>query len=475
MKVPIRIRLAGMYCGILVAVIAVMELAGYLSVRAAIHAVVDHDLEMRLAGLDDYVPRHLDRFGWADLRDALDIHPAFQPSFLLIRAHAGETLYAGSSMTGLTLGASPEHGFGISNLDGNGLPVRVLSVRRTFGGQVCDMFLGTDLGVATAILRRLWTIVLLSMAPLLLLCGAAGYWMSGRALAPIREIVSAAHSIDSRRLDQRVAVPNTGDEVAELAETLNGMLQRIESGFRRMRDFTANASHELRTPVAIVRATAEVALLRRQPTEAHFQEHLERILRESERNSALLEKMLQLSRLDSGVDGTERDSLDLRQSIAEAVEQAAPLAAAREVALRVEAAEGAIQVFGDREQLRRLWLILLDNAIKYTPPGGRVVAKANVTDAGHPSVHVADSGIGIAAEHQERIFERFYRTDKARSRARGGAGLGLSIAREISLVHAAEIRVESELGCGSDFYVTFPPHVPRPVTGAEQAVPPAFR
>lgn len=297
MKLPIRLRLSAMYSAILIVVIGVLELAGYLSVRSAIHSIVDRELETRLAGIEDHLVRHLDKVGWTQMAAVLQAHPAFQPAYLLIRRPSGELLYEGQPMRGVDLEGIP----GLATAEGNGDAIRVLSIRRTILGSPYDLFLGTDLKMSSTILRRLWLIMLLSMPPLVLLCAAAGYWMSGRALQPIQQIVSAARSTDFRRLSQRVPVPDTGDEVQQLAETFNGMLERIESGFRQMHEFTLNASHELRTPVAIVRAAAEIALLRRKPTDEFYRQTLERILRESERNTQLIESMLELSRADSGV------------------------------------------------------------------------------------------------------------------------------------------------------------------------------
>jgi signal transduction histidine kinase len=343
---------------------------------------------------------------------------------------------------------------GINDMSVGGRTLRLFSVRRTILGEPYDLAIATDLQLAAAILRRLWLLFLVSLPPLLLVCACLGYWMSGRALAPIQRIISAARSIDSSRLGERVPVPDTGDEVQLLAETFNGMLHRIETGFAQTCAFTANASHELRTPVAIIRAAAEVALLRQNASEAVFRRTLERILRESERNTKLIDQLLQLARLDSGVEKGQFASMDLRNSAAEAAREVASLAAARGVHLLIAPAESDITVSGDREQLRRLWLILLDNAFKYTPEGGSVTVEASLRE-GRPTVAIRDTGIGIPPEHQARVFQRFYRTDKARSRALGGAGLGLSIAQEIAAVHGARIELRSSTGQGSEFAVCF--------------------
>jgi heavy metal sensor kinase len=450
MRAPIRIRLAVVFCAVFLGVIGLLEIATYTCVRAAVHAIVDHELETRLAGIEDYLTRHLERYTPEQLQAMLESRPAFQPDYLVV-VGSGISRFRGRLMNGIEPPAHP----GIATAGLGKTVVRVLAASRQIRGQTYSLLLGTDLGMSSAVLDRLWLILLLSIPPLLLTSAGISYWMGGRALEPIQEIVAAARSIDSRRLSQRVPVPKTGDEVQQLAETFNGMLARIEAGFRQMRDFTANASHELRTPTAVVRAAAEVALLRPRSSEAAYREALERILREAERNSSLLESMLQLSRADSGVDGMARDLLSLPRSLAAACEQMAPLALARQVNLRFAPGFPEIEILADREQLHRLWLILIDNAIKYTTAGGSVTVRAALTPEGEALGEVVDTGLGIAPEHLERIFERFFRADKARSRGMGGAGLGLAIAREIALVHEAALEVESEPGKGSRFTLRF--------------------
>ncbi|HEY4360043.1 MAG TPA: ATP-binding protein [Bryobacteraceae bacterium] len=451
MKLPIRIRLALIYSTILMTTTGTLELAGYYSVLHTIHSLVDRELNTRLAGIEDHLARHLPRYSWPRMGQDLDAHPAFQPSLLSIRDSSGAVLFEGSSMTGVSLAST-----GISTGNSGSGAFRLLSAKRVINGQALTLTLGTDLQVASAILRRVWLIMLLSLPLFAMASVGIGYWMSGRALAPIQEIVRAVRSLDSRRLNQRVPVPATGDEVQLLAETFNGMLARIEAEFQKMHDFTANASHELRTPVAIVRAAAEVALLREGGNEVFYRQTLEQILRESERNSTLLENMLQLAHSDAGADARKRDGLNLKEYAVSACEQVAPLAASRQITVRHFAAASPVEVLADPEQLRRLLLILLDNAIKYTPPGGAVNVRIHEDEMGRPVCGVQDTGIGIALEQQPLIFERFYRTDKARSRSLGGAGLGLAIARGIALMHDADLRVESSLGAGSCFTVTFP-------------------
>jgi heavy metal sensor kinase len=340
-------------------------------------------------------------------------------------------------------------------LDSSSNAMRILSVRRLIQGQSYDLVLGTDLLLPTAILRRLWLLMLLSLPAVLLIASATGYWMSGRALAPVADLIAAARSIDSDRLSQRVVVPATGDEIQKLAETMNGMLARIEEGFRQARRFTANASHELRTPIAIIRAAAEVALLRSPASERVYRDALHRILRETERNTTLLENMLALARSDAGSDRACRQSMDLARSVAQVCTQMNPLADSKGLALLFQPHITACWIHADEDHVRRLLLVLIDNAVKYTPSGGRISVLVGEQE-GRPFCTVTDSGIGISAEHLPRIFDRFYRVDKARSRGDGGSGLGLSIAHEIAKLHEAAIDVQSEPGRGSSFRVTFP-------------------
>jgi heavy metal sensor kinase len=296
---------------------------------------------------------------------------------------------------------------------------------------------------------------LLMFAPLLLLMSAGGgYWMSRRALAPVDALVKTARSVSGANLSSRLQKLATGDELQRLSDTLNEMLDRLESSFRRITVFTADASHELRTPVSLIRTEAELAL-RRSRGEAEYQESLRHILVEAERTTVLIEQLLALARADSGRETLELHSLDLRQTLTGVVDGWQHVAMIREVKFfsRFDIPCGLI--VGDETLLRQLLDILLDNAFKYTPSPGSV--RLSLEPSGNFAViAVEDSGVGIAEEEQGKIFERFYRVDKARSRAQGGTGLGLAIAQWIVSQHHGEISVESRLGKGAIFRVKLP-------------------
>ena len=294
---------------------------------------------------------------------------------------------------------------------------------------------------------------LLWLAPIVLLTSAAGgYWLSHRALAPVDVLTRTARNIGGNNLGTRLEELRTGDELQRLSDTLNEMLDRIETAFARVTQFTADASHELRTPIALMRTEAEVALRRSRDPDA-YREALQHILKETERTATLIEDLLALARTESGSVPLELRPVEvnelLRQSVAEW--QRVPAAKDHRISLHVVQNEKA-WVLANESALRRVLAILIDNAVKYTPAPGQI----DVFLEQHGQrvvVSVRDTGIGIPATEQPKIFERFYRVDKARSRARGGAGLGLAIARWLVERQGGSITVESACDKGSRFSV----------------------
>jgi heavy metal sensor kinase len=302
---------------------------------------------------------------------------------------------------------------------------------------------------------RLFRSYLFLFAPLLLLIAAGGgYWMSRRALAPVDALVRTARDVSGTNLSTRLEKLHTGDELQRLSDTLNEMLDRIEAAFSRITQFTADASHELRTPVSLIRTEAELSL-RRARTQNEYQDSLRHILLESERTTALIEQLLSLARADSGRETLQLQPVDLStalQGVAEAWKQ---VAAIRELWFSVNLPNSDALVAGDENLLRRLADILLDNAFKYTAAPGSVSLSLEKHEH-FAAITIQDSGIGIPQDEQGKIFERFYRVDKSRTRAHGGNGLGLSIAQWIVSQHHGSIAVESRPGEGSTFRVELP-------------------
>lgn len=295
----------------------------------------------------------------------------------------------------------------------------------------------------------LWIVIPL----LLLLAGAGGYWIAGRALSPVLSMIAAAESIHPDDLSKRLQVPPAKDEMQRLSLTLNGMLDRLQAGFDRITQFTADASHELRTPIALLRARTEVLLRRPRSAEEYRAAHVAN-LEELERTSALVEELMLLARSDAGAESLNFTDMDLSEFVRTTAAASKPLAEAKGLEWSVSVPPGSVQVEADEHALRRLLLVLMDNAAKYTPYPGRIHIELETLN-GSAVLSVRDTGIGIGADDLPKIFDRFYRADPARGSA-GGAGLGLSIARWIANRHRGSIRAESAPSVGSVFQVTLP-------------------
>ena len=298
------------------------------------------------------------------------------------------------------------------------------------------------------------SVLLISMPVALFLATLGGYMFSRRALDPVNRIILDAQSIDLHNLSARLAVPCTGDELQRLSETINQMLGRIERSVQQIHQFTADASHELRAPLTLMRTAAEFSL-RRERTREELADALSKILRESERMSRLVNSLLLLARTDAGVDYVHLEPLNLAGPVQEAAEQARVLAEAREIDYEIWLPAEQVRVSGDPDALRRVVFILIDNAIKYTPLGGAVSIKLSQQN-GLAAVAVEDTGIGLAEADVTRVFDRFWRADKVRSRSEGGVGLGLSIAETIMRLHRGTIELSSKPGRGSVFTVILP-------------------
>jgi len=297
---------------------------------------------------------------------------------------------------------------------------------------------------------------LLWLAPLVLLISAAGgYWLSHRALAPVDALTRTARKISGQNMSERLERLETGDELQRLSDTLNEMLDRIEKAFLQVTQFTADASHELRTPISLIRTEAEVALRRARDGDS-YRQTLQHILKETEKTSVLIEDLLSLARADSGREFLKLEPIELGELLRDCMSEWKPLATAAGHELTLRPADaGRLWVMADERALRRVFTILLDNAVKYTPPPGNI----DVSMQGHDHravISVRDSGIGIPPAEQSKIFERFYRIDKARGRTVGGAGLGLAIAWWIVARHGGAIRVESAASKGARFCVDMP-------------------
>ncbi len=288
-----------------------------------------------------------------------------------------------------------------------------------------------------------------------LVCAAlVGRWLAGRALAPLTRVADAAQAISITNLHDRLSVRGTGDELDQVVLAFNQALARVEQSVGEMRQFSAALAHELRTPLAILRGEAELAL-RPSSRPEDLRQVLAGQIDEFDRLSRLINQILTLARAEGGEIAIVGEPVDLGALASSVAEQIEPVAAARGITLTCDAGD-RIMVRGDAGWLERLLLILLDNAIKFTPAGGRISVTFSCAK-GIAQVAVTDTGTGISPDARPHVFERFYRADPARSRqSHGGAGLGLALAKWIAERHAATIDVSSRPGEGSTFTVRFP-------------------
>jgi len=340
------------------------------------------------------------------------------------------------------------------SVDREPYPVRVLTWPVVDSGRVASVI---RVGMSRMNLYKSTYRFLLVMAVLfpfaVLLAGGGGWLLAYRALKPVDRMTDTARRIDAGRLHERIEPTGARDELDRLAGTLNGMLGRIESAFTEMRQFTADASHELQTPLTILRGEIEVALRSRR-TEEEYTDILKSALEEVERISVLVEGLLLLARSDAGVLRADLATVDLNLVAEEVLDRAGPLARRKSVSLKLGELE-PLSVSGDFALLRRLLLNLVDNGIKYTPSGG--VVKVSISRSGNFAVlSVQDSGPGLPAEEREKVFQRFYRSPEARASGQGGSGLGLSIVKSIVDAHHGQVELLSPPGGGSVFKVSLP-------------------
>jgi signal transduction histidine kinase len=286
----------------------------------------------------------------------------------------------------------------------------------------------------------------------LLLALAVGWWLVGRAIRPIDDISATAVKIAAGDLAQRIDLEDTENELGRLASVLNSTFARLEAAFAQQGQFTADAAHELRTPVSVILTQTQTAL-KRERDAADYRATLEACERSAQKMRRLLESLLELARLDAGQETMRLRPINLADTVRDCVELLQPLAQERQITIRSELP--ALELAGDPERLAQVFTNLLTNAIHYNKDGGEVrVTLEQQNDAA--IVTVTDTGVGISAEDLPRIFERFYRADKSRSGAAGRNGLGLAISRAVVEAHGGAIEVSSEPGVGTIFTVRLP-------------------
>jgi signal transduction histidine kinase len=334
-------------------------------------------------------------------------------------------------------------------VDGSRRAYRYALVPLTLAGDAAYLIDGVDARAVRATIARLREALLVILPLILATTVGCGYWLAGRALAPIGALAAGLGGIEARELDRRLARGSVEDEVARLTDAINALLVRVAHASEAERRFAADAAHELRTPLAVLRAGLEIAVARER-SGPEYADAISAAIRETMALCQMSDELLALARLDHDVT-VARSPIQFGPLVREVTEAVEPLLEAKQLELR-DTLDAEVIVNGDRDYLRRLIVNLLDNALKFTPPQGWIAVGLRASD-GVATLRIADSGPAIAADDLPRIFDRFFRS---KSSGTAGSGLGLSLCREIARIHGGEIYATNLASGGAEFVVTLP-------------------
>lgn len=453
---PIRLRLALWYLIFFCAAGLILSLASWLLLRQSLTALATHELEERVDDLQRFL--QLQTPGTPSYPKAVQLELAKEyglkdeGKFLQVFDGEGNWLFRSQrdtiSQPLPTLPPGTAIGFEFQSKRHH---LRTLSRQFVSHGHTYTVATAISTDKSGVILAGFRRNLLLLTPMLLLMAAAAGHTLSRKALRPVATIAKEARRINDRNLATRLPALDSHDELSHLSETLNQMLERIEASFHSVRSFTANASHEMRTPISLIRTRVEVCLCFPRTAE-QYRKTLEEVQGETVRMTDLLESLLRLARTDASSETLKAEPIELGDLLEYAAREWTPVANQRSLRLVVNPTETPVWISGDVVSMRRLLRILVDNACRYTPSGGIITLNAT-KHAGIAELSVRDTGIGIATEHLGRIFDRFYRVPRSGGLTVSGSGLGLSLARRIAEQHKATIDVESKPGSGSNFRI----------------------
>jgi heavy metal sensor kinase len=462
-RVPIRLRLTLWYVILLGIILAVFIAGVYLMLRQSLYYNLDESMLNRANALLSVIQYEEDRL-FLPIEVPLEgqSQDSYDEYFVrLFNASGNLRFNKTGDLERVPFGAAAV----INTLRGESItrrvkvsedeyPVRVKTLPIIRDGEIVGVLeVGQSEEDVSDTLTSLLQIMILAYPIVLLAASFDGVFLAGRALSPIDNITRAARQISAEGLNQRLNLRLPDDEVGRLARTFDEMIARLDGAFQRQRQFTADASHELRTPLTIIKGQIDVSLQRDREPEA-YRQVLQGINAEVDRLIRLTGSLLTLTHADAGQIPLRFEDVDVAEAVIGVFEQIRP--AAIEKGIECELDPGPpVTIQGDQDLLLQLMLNLSDNAIRYTPSGGQVTLGWRV-NKDQVQLWVQDTGVGISQEHLPYLFDRFYRVDKARSRAEGGVGLGLAISRWIADAHQGSIHVESAPGKGSTFTVLLP-------------------
>lgn len=459
--VPIRIRLTAWYMLLVAITLAAFGGFVYLNLARGLYGEVDAGLRT----LAQEAARGIDsedgvlRFQNTDTSSL--IVPAPLPALrrwennviMRLLDEAGNTVDGVGEYAQLPLPRRLQTSFSSARIAGEPWRVYTIRIELPPGHSAYVLQVARPLSAVDETLERVAGVLVLGIPLVLFVAALGGVFISGRALGPIDRVTRLAREIGAEGLSRRLNLKLPNDEVGRLASTFDDMLTRLEAAFEREKQFTQDAAHELRTPLTVMKGTIDVALSRPRHA-ADYRTTLLEVETQVHRLIHLAEGLLLLAREERTNSKLNVEPLDLAVLVGGLVDQLRPIAQAKGISLRYDG-PSTLPFQGDQDCLIRLFLNLLDNAVKHTPAGGNVTAEVTERD-GAIEVAVKDTGPGIPSEHLPHIFERFYRVDKARSRSEGGVGLGLAIAKHIAQLHGGNIRVASTPAKGSVFVVSLP-------------------
>lgn len=460
MKLSIRTRLSLWFSGVVALIIVLLGAGIFYGASWGLQRAADLELRTGLDGVSVFLFRKFARHEMNNLTDELQEHSSLLPRGKMLRVryvegnHEGALVYQADSMRTLTFTLPRAGQVLLQNIQSQGKFYRSISRTITLGQDDFLIELAVDQSEYVHLKEHLVWLLILALPVGLVLAGLAGYWTSNRILIPLALITEMASSIDARNLGSSLPLSGTNDELDRLSQTLNGMLQRIYASYERIAQFTADASHELRTPVTHIRSDTEL-LLMKAPPGSGMAFGLSEILAECDYMAKLISDLLTLARADASNNPLTAEIFELTESADAILPRVRALAATRNISFRYRPHHRVAPVLGDRNAVQRIMMILLDNAVRYTPNEG-VISLEIWTNEMECGFAVTDTGIGLAPEHHQRIFERFYRVDTARTPQDGGSGLGLAIVVGLLRPHRGKITVKSELGQGACFRIAFP-------------------